>query len=140
MKPIIRQSPMTDNWYVVTRYREDPKMPGVIVAQTKYDVTDQIVAIQKAERPEPDFLLCGWCGDHITLDELVGHLASEGRAIPDASVSPRVQRYCARYWGSDGTMCSTHNGRFANSSVNECDQRSLPHFLHETLVTTEDPS
>jgi hypothetical protein len=44
MKPLIRKSGLSDppRWYVVTRYREDPKHPGVIVATTKYDVTDQM--------------------------------------------------------------------------------------------------
>ena len=85
MKPIIRQSPMTETWYVVTRYREDPKMPGIIVAQTKYDVTDQIAAILESERPEPESLLCGRCGDDLSLDMVVEHLASEGRSIPFAA-------------------------------------------------------
>ncbi len=28
---------------------------------------------------------------------------------------------CARYWGSDGTLCSTHNGRFPAPDVMKCD-------------------
>lgn len=27
---------------------------------------------------------------------------------------------CARYWGSDGTLCATHNGRFASPSATRC--------------------
>lgn len=37
--PQIMRSPLTGNWYVVTRFRSDGS------AQTKYDVTDQVNAI-----------------------------------------------------------------------------------------------
>ena len=40
MEPELAHSPMTDRWYVVTRWRKDGS------AQTKYDVTDQIFKIQ----------------------------------------------------------------------------------------------
>lgn len=45
MTPQIVKSPLTERWYVVTRY-STPK-PGIIVAQKKYDVTDQIESILK---------------------------------------------------------------------------------------------
>ena len=31
---------------------------------------------------------------------------------------------CARYFGSDGTLCSTHNGRFASPTSNRCNSGS----------------
>jgi hypothetical protein len=37
----------------------------------------------------------------------------------DAAKLPRP--YCARYWGSDGTLCSTHHGRFPDPSAVRCD-------------------
>lgn len=30
------------------------------------------------------------------------------------------KRVCARYWGSDGTLCSIHNERFADSTATRC--------------------
>jgi hypothetical protein len=47
VKPLIRESNLTGTptYYVITRYRVDPKRPNTIVATTKYDVTDQIEAL-----------------------------------------------------------------------------------------------
>ena len=57
MKPMIVFSPLSNSWYVTTRYRvkdgvsatTGKKMP-CLVAQTKYDVTDQILAIIDSHR------------------------------------------------------------------------------------------
>jgi hypothetical protein len=59
--PRIVYSPLGKCWYVVTRYREKEGvgLDGVrrrwLVASTKYDVTDQMLAIlkQRADRPSP---------------------------------------------------------------------------------------
>lgn len=54
--PRIVKSPLSDHWYVLTRYREkkgidlDSGEPTTyLVAQVKHDVTDQMQAILKAE-------------------------------------------------------------------------------------------
>lgn len=47
--PLIRQSPLTDNWYVVTRYTQKGDH---ITAHIKYDVTDQVSAIMSAADAE----------------------------------------------------------------------------------------
>lgn len=48
---------------------------------------------------------------------------------PAASVTPHTAepRPCARYFGSDGTLCSTHNGRFLAPSETRCDRAAAPH-------------
>lgn len=55
LTPRIVQSPLSDRWYVLTRYREregidldSGEKTRYLVAQTKYDVTDQMTAILKA--------------------------------------------------------------------------------------------
>ena len=51
MTPHIMQSPMTGNWYVVTRYRPiKGAKPGIFHAIKKYDVTDQMKAILRKNR------------------------------------------------------------------------------------------
>lgn len=39
MKPLLMRSELTGSVYVVTQYKREPG--GVVVAQTKYDVTEQ---------------------------------------------------------------------------------------------------
>lgn len=55
MTPRIVKSPLTGHWFVLTRYRErdgidldSGEKTRYLVAQTKYDVTDQMTAILKA--------------------------------------------------------------------------------------------
>lgn len=38
-----------------------------------------------------------------------------------------AHRPCARYWGSDETLCSTHHGRFASPSENRCSEAEAAH-------------
>lgn len=45
MKPLILHSELTKTWYVVTRYTQQE---GHVTAHTKYDVTDQVLAIHTA--------------------------------------------------------------------------------------------
>lgn len=62
--PKIVKSGLTDSWYVITRYREKRGVDtetgeptAYYVAQTKYDVTDQMLAIlqsqKRKKRPAP---------------------------------------------------------------------------------------
>lgn len=44
-EPLIRQSPLTENWYVITKYSQKGDH---ITAHTKHDVTDQMTAIMSA--------------------------------------------------------------------------------------------
>lgn len=45
-------------------------------------------------------------------------------------------RPCARYWGSDGTLCSTHNGRFTSDAAVRCDRaRSVTESVTGPTVT-----
>lgn len=37
----------------------------------------------------------------------------------------RAARPCARYFGSDGTLCASHSGRFRSSSEVRCDRAAL---------------
>ncbi len=32
---------------------------------------------------------------------------------------------CSRYFGSDGTLCATHNGRFTADAMNRCNRAAL---------------
>jgi hypothetical protein len=53
MQPRIVRSDLTNQWYVVTRYmvKKNPNDSGkgILIAQTKYDVTDQINEIINEE-------------------------------------------------------------------------------------------
>lgn len=46
---------------------------------------------------------------------------------------------CARYWGSDGTLCATHNGRFLSPTETRCDRKNAatPEPASEGLPSPE---
>jgi len=43
--------------------------------------------------------------------------------MTDSPATPRTAEPCARYWGSDGTLCAVHHGRFASSFEWRCFDR-----------------
>jgi hypothetical protein len=62
----------------------------------------------------------------------------EGRSFTNKVLRVRAAlRPCARYALSDGTLCSTHNGRFASPSENRCDRRAEQVERPEPLTDAE---
>jgi len=47
----------------------------------------------------------------------VGLFFRDMKAAAHATPTPR---WCARYFGSDGTLCATHNRRFADDAASKC--------------------
>lgn len=41
MKPILMRGGLSDQVFIVTRYRQMPNNPGVLIAQTKYPVSEE---------------------------------------------------------------------------------------------------
>jgi hypothetical protein len=60
-------------------------------------------------------------------------LARQPAPEPTAALRP-----CARYFGSDGTLCATHNGRFASPTTGRCD-RSVIEVALATPSAAPDP-
>jgi len=54
------------------------------------------------------------------------HITSDGKRTACGRDVDRVRPECARYWGSDGTRCSTHGGRFASGESNRCALAATP--------------
>lgn len=55
MEPKIRKSPLTGEWYVITRWHTKAMKNGqvVLIADRKYDVTEQMKEILKQETKRP---------------------------------------------------------------------------------------